>query len=238
MMDRFVITVDGLAGTGKTSLSKLLAARLGFVHLSTGMLYRAVGYLALKFKVPRGNDTELKQLVQSHSLQLILSHSDEVQLLVDGADIQGHLYSPVVSEATSEVAVHRPVREALVESQRRAFPERNLVAEGRDMGTVIFPDARIKFWISTDPEIKVRRRLEQILKKQPNLTQEERERISRDMAIEIHERDHRDQARGLAPTVKSSDMIEIDNSYLPIEEALNLMLSSVQSLYPDLVKHE
>jgi cytidylate kinase len=232
---RKVITVDGLAGTGKTTLSRLLAERLGFVHMSTGLLYRAVGYLALRAGVPRENEMQVAEVIRKHEICLVLSQGDDLsgrsaRILVDGEDVFDQLYSPQVSEATSEVAVHPAVRNALIAAQREAFPGEGLVAEGRDMGTVIFPDADVKFWVATDENIKVARRLQQILEKEQGISHERKLQLEREMQIEIHERDKRDQERGLAPTVQGEDMVHIDNSSDSIAEVLEQMLSYVQSL--------
>lgn len=230
-MNRTVITVDGLAGTGKTTLSEKLAYELGFVHLSTGMLYRTVGLLSIRDGVSRQDDKALSDIINKNKIALKLIEKDNSTKAVvelNGAIIFDELYTPKVSEATSEVAVHSTVREALVAVQREAFLGSNLVAEGRDMGTVIFKDAVIKFWVHTDEEIKVKRRMAQIINKNPHISETEKIELENQMQIEIHERDKRDQERGLAPSVKSSDMILIDNSSRTVDEVLAEMLRCVR----------
>ncbi|NBW40783.1 (d)CMP kinase [bacterium] len=234
MRPRRVITVDGLAGTGKTTLSKLLAERLGFVHMSTGLLYRAVGYLALRANVSRDDQSKLAELIRTHDIKLVLgrkSSGDDrsARIVIDGDDVFDSLYSPQVSEATSEVAVHPAVRDALVAAQREAFPGEDLVAEGRDMGTVIFPEADVKFWIETEEKIKVARRLQQILEKEQLISEERKVQLAHEMRIEIHERDKRDQERGLAPSIQGADMVRIANSGSTIEEVLQEMIAHVTS---------
>jgi cytidylate kinase len=232
-MNRPVITVDGLAGTGKTTLSERLAAALGYVHLSTGMLYRTVGLLSISEGVSRENPEHLSHLIARHKIALKLAdqtegHGMKGVVELDGEVIFDQLYTPKVSEATSEVAVHSAVREALISVQQKAFVGSNLIAEGRDMVTVIFKDAPLKFCVHTDEDIKVKRRIEQLLAKNPNISPEEKAELESQMQIEIHERDRRDQERGLAPSIKGADMILIDNSLRSIDEVLNEMLLEVR----------
>lgn len=221
---RPVITVDGLAGTGKTTLSVRLASHFGFVHLSTGLLYRTVGYLALKQKVSRSNGGALAELVGKHEIRMILSPERSARIVLDRRDIFEELYTPDVSEATSEVAIHKEVRAALVALQRDAFPGEGLVAEGRDMGTVIFPDAEVKFWIETDINVKVARRLQQLIEKEGIISDERRRTLEQSMQKEIFDRDRRDQERGLAPTLRASDMIVVDNSTRQIAVVVDEMV--------------
>ncbi|MCB0332097.1 MAG: (d)CMP kinase [Bdellovibrionales bacterium] len=226
-MDRTVITVDGLAGTGKTSLSKELARRLGFVHLSTGMLYRAVGYLALTTQTSMEDEPAIADLLSKHTLALVCDDSDSARLLLDGKDVVDALYAPEVSEATSKTAQLAAVREALIEPQREAFPGRPLVAEGRDMGSVIFPDAQVKFFVSVPEEVKVERRLAQLIEAGHGKSENERNLLKEKMKIEIHERDVRDAERNLAPTLQTEDMEVVDNSSQPLEKVVQNMYNLV-----------
>ncbi len=226
-MDRTVITVDGLAGTGKTSLSKELARRLGFVHLSTGMLYRAVGYLALSSKIALEDESAIADMLSQHTLSLVCDDSGSARLLLDGEDIVDALYAPEVSEATSKTAQLGAVREALVEPQREAFAGKPLVAEGRDMGSVIFPDADVKFFISVPEEVKVQRRLAQLIEAGHAKTEQERNSLKEKMKIEIHERDVRDAERNLAPTLQTDEMEVVDNSSQPLEKVVQNMYNLV-----------
>lgn len=222
-MKRNVITVDGFAGSGKTTISKLLADKLNYVHLSTGLLYRAVGLLALKEGVDVNDPLALKNMILAHKIELIMGPERSGVVLVDGQDVSRELHAPAVSEAASQTSRHREVRGALSSAQREAFPGVNLVVEGRDMGTIIFPDAPLKFFVSVNPETRVKRRIIQLHGPQALNDPELMARIKRDIEIEILERDKRDSERDVAPTKPAQDAILIDNS----AETLTLVIQNM-----------
>jgi len=219
---RAVITVDGLAGSGKSTLARLLAERLGFVHFSSGLFYRALGYLALAESRDAGNVEHALALLQHHAVELRM----EGGVLIDGALLGEELYRPRVSEATSIVASLEAVRAALVAKQRSVFPGRSLVAEGRDMGTVIFPDADLKFFIRADRAVRVKRRLSQ-LGYEPSLDGVRVNCLKEDIEIEIDERDRRDSERSTAPTVAAADAIIVDNSSQTLTVVVQSMYDAV-----------
>ncbi len=228
-MTRKVIAIDGLAGTGKTSLSKALARELGFVHLSTGAIYRALAYLALQHAVPVNDVRALQDLLSRHSIALKRDpESSSSQIIVDGNDVSENLYGPEISEATSKVAQVAEVRDQLRNIQRDAFPGSDIVAEGRDMGTVIFPDADLKFFIEVDPEVSAERRLQQICDEKNVQDAQELAELKEKMKIEIQERNERDQRRVTAPTIAAEDALRIDNSTRPFERVLDEMLRFVR----------
>jgi len=225
---RIVITVDGLAGTGKTSVSLLLAKKLGFVHFSTGLLYRAVGLLLLESGVDPEDQIAAQQLIERHKITPGISedgHSSRV--LIDGSDVTDRLYKPEVSESTSRAAQHEGIRQGLLVLQREAFSGSNLVVEGRDAGSVVFPDADLKFYIDTDELVKVERRLKQLEGSVKGRSQNELNLLKEQMKIEIHERDDRDRNREYSPTRCMPDMVFIDNSTEPLEFVVEKMYKLV-----------
>lgn len=225
-MDRKVITIDGLAGTGKTSISTQLAKKIGFVHFSTGLLYRTVGYISLQAGVDIEDEAKVAEVLKNHTIQLSLDDNRRAIVLLDEKNVSQELYAPEVSEATSIAAQYRSVREQLLRPQREAFPGAHIVAEGRDMGSVIFPDADVKFFIEVDEDVKVARRLNQ-MKSGRELSTDEELQLASEMKREIHERDKRDAERSLAPTTRDNDMILVNNSVDPLDKIVQNMYNSL-----------
>jgi cytidylate kinase len=210
-MSRHVITVDGLAGSGKSTLARALADRLGFIHLNTGLLYRAVAYAALSAEVDPMDSAALQNLLSKHQISLDIGRDGAPALKLDGRDITREVQEPHVSEATSKAAQHRVVREFLRESQRTAFLPHPIVAEGRDLGTVIFPEAKLKLFVHADESVRIARRLKQL-----GIINAHEHSVADKIRIEILERDKRDAERALSPTVAAPDAEHIDNSHEPV----------------------
>lgn len=242
MLNRKVITVDGLLGTGKTTISKLLAKKLGYVYLSSGMLYRGIAYLCLENNIKDLNEAKsVYDCVKNANFELVLTNSDgeiviedyigdlKQCLLIDGKNVTDNLFSLQVSQAASKVATHKEVRSMLVDIQRNAFKGFNIVAEGRDMGSVIFPNADIKFYIEVSSEVKAKRRFEQLYKGQ-NLSEEQVKSLKLQLKTEIEERDNRDINREIAPTIVPKEAKIIDNSSKTLTEVVKSMYNRAVSL--------
>ena len=217
MNKRKVITVDGLAGSGKTSLSHALAQRLGFAHLNSGLLYRAIGLICIRCKLDTDNQDAIVLELNRHKIEL-----GEAKLFVDSMDETEACRDPKVSEATSTVSALPKVRNYLIQMQREVYPGKDLVAEGRDMGTVVFPEAPLKFFIKADPRIRVARRLRQ-LSDAAGQDAKKLELLKKTMEQEIIERDKRDTERAVSPTVPATDAIVIDNSAQSLTETVQTM---------------
>ncbi len=220
--ERTVITVDGHAGSGKTTLARRLAERLGYSHFSSGLLYRGLGILALRHGVNLQDEQNLLVLLKTHDIAIVADREGNGILTIDGT-VQNEqaVQATDVSEASSIVSASAGVRKALVSFQREAFPGTNIVAEGRDMGTVIFPDAPVKFFIEVDADTRVRRRLAQIG------VSENLEGAEETIRREIIERDKRDSERTCAPTKAAEDAVIIDNSSSSMEEVLERMIAVI-----------
>ena len=227
MEDRNVIAVDGLAGSGKTALSRLLAGKLDYVHLSTGLVYRALGWLALENGVGFEDTPGLLDLLKTHEVEFRSDGKASAALYIDGQRCGPKIHLPEVSEAASVTSRHLAVREALLELQRQAFPGQNIVAEGRDMGTVVFPTARVKFFIQASQEMRIERRLLQLQSELRISNGDTLNSLKKQIEMEILDRDERDSKRLISPTVAAPDAIIIDNSRQTLTEVVQNMYDAV-----------
>ncbi len=215
-MKRLIITIDGPAGTGKSTAAKLLASRLELPFLDTGAMYRAVAWRCLQNGISFDNEPQIVKQAQ----QIRFEFSGN-RLLIDGNDPGGELRSDEVSQAASVIATLPAVREVLVDQQRKLAGEYSLVSEGRDQGTIVFPQADCKFFLTASAEVRAERRW--------NDLQEENSTLSKEIILEeIQQRDERDQNRKTAPLKPAEDAIIIDNSKKTREEVVNLLVEHVQ----------
>lgn len=224
---RTIITVDGLAASGKSSIARELARRLGFIHFSTGLLYRAVGSEALEQEVDLNDEEALGRFVESHFWELALDNDGAGRVLMDGVPVARDLSAPRSSEAASRVGASRRVRKALLKPQRGAFSPQPMVAEGRDLGTVIFPDAALKLFVEAPEEVRMARRMLQLQERggagsEANSSEGESGQADRAvLRAEIVERDRRDAERAVAPTVPAPDAIRVDNGSRALTEVVD-----------------
>ncbi len=219
---RFVITIDGPAGAGKSTVSKKLARRLGYVYVDTGAMYRAVAVLARN--AGQGNPLEEKLLAEiCSSLDLkFVNINRTAKLLVNGEDITEEIRNSEISALASAVSAKAVVRERLTRIQRELGAGGGVVLEGRDMGTVVFPDAEVKFFLEASPEIRSQRRHAELAARGEEVTLNE-------VYEQIFIRDRNDQSRDLAPLRASADAIVVDSSNLEIEEVVQVMLDHVEA---------
>jgi len=217
-----VVTIDGPAGAGKSTIAKALAHGLGWRYLDTGALYRAVALMALE----RGIGTDDATALGALTTALSLTQDPEGRTWVDGRDVSRDIRTEQVSSAASKVSAHPPVRAALVDVQRGVADSGDLVCEGRDMGTVIFPDAEVKIFLSASSRTRAVRRQKDL--------QAQGETVDLDTLVSmIDERDARDSGRDTAPLKKQDDMVEVDTSDLSVEQVMNRL----QALVADCVGH-
>ncbi len=230
---RNVITIDGPAGSGKSSISALLAKKLGWINLNSGLLYRAAAYSALKTKTSLTDGQALSKLIKTLKIELKEDASGHGALYLNGKLTSEELRTPEVSEVTSKISTVPEVREALRDAQRNAFAGRPLVAEGRDMGTVIFPDAQLKIFLTVSEAARIERRINQLKAESEKngkvLPEADIEWLRAQMKIEIQERDARDTGRKVAPLVPASDAVIIDNSSRTLEDTLKEIYELINS---------
>jgi CMP/dCMP kinase len=220
-MKKLLITIDGPAGAGKTSVSRSLAARLGYRYVDTGALYRAVAYTARRRGILPEDDIGLERMVAELTLGWTPEESGR-RLMVCGEDITDAIRSPEISMLASTISARPVVRSFLLKVQRQLGAEKAAVFEGRDMGTVVFPEADVKFFLVASEKTRARRRFAE-LNAPAGTTLED---VERDM----RRRDDQDSGRALAPLREASDAIRIDSTDLTIEEVVERMLSHVKPI--------
>ena len=220
-MRKLLITIDGPAGAGKTTVSRQLAGRLGYRYVDTGALYRGVAYVARRHGIAPQDDAALGRRL--NGLELIFEPAESGQrLLADGEDITELIRTPEISMLASAVSARPLVRDYLLKVQRELGRRKGAVFEGRDMGTVVFPEADVKFFLSAAEQIRAQRRFAEIQAK----TGASLEEVERDMRL----RDEQDSTRSVAPLKAADDAIRIDSSDLSIEQVVAQMLVRVQQV--------
>ncbi len=217
-----IVTIDGPSGVGKSTVSRLLAQRLGYTYLDTGAMYRAVAYACREADLDPSNESAVASLLQKFQLELQPPTEDDADVCVylNSREITNFLRTPEMGMMASKVSILPVVREKLTNLQRQRAQNKKIVAEGRDMGTVVFPDAAWKFYLDASPEERARRRAEQL----------EQKGISNDPAAilrQIITRDKNDSTRSLAPLKPADDAIIIDSNRLSVKDVVKDMISHI-----------
>ena len=224
----WIVAIDGPAGSGKSSAARLLAVRLGWNHLDTGALYRAVAWKALKEEINLEEAEATVALCQG--LNMVVRPTGETTLVyLDGVEISGEIRTPEVSRAAAAVAAMPKVRERLLGLQREVGrgaggegeSPQGVVIEGRDIGTVVFPDAPLKFYLEASPEIRVKRRHKELQQQGLPVDLSETRR-------EVRDRDLKDSNRSVAPLRPAEDAIRIDSSAMSLEDVVQTMVGTVR----------
>ncbi len=219
MKKKAVITIDGPAGAGKSTVSKILAEKFNYIYLDTGALYRALAYKALKLKMQVDDPVALEKLCSSTEV-LLKNISGRIKVYVDGEDIEEKIRSEEVGLAASRISTFAVVRKKLLDLQREAGRRGGIVAEGRDMGSVVFPDADCKFYLDASLEERTRRRHAELMSKGV-LT--EYKSIQRDMS----KRDEQDKQRAIAPLKAPEGATVVDSDTLTIDEVVEKIISKI-----------
>lgn len=221
-MKKIIIAVDGYSSTGKSTTAKAVAKALGYVYIDTGAMYRGVTYLALEKGLVSTQGVEIKPLMKAlrHSkfnfvYNPALGFSE---LYLDGKNIEDNIRSIDVANWVSEIAKQPEVRTFLVNLQRKMGEEKGVVMDGRDIGTVVFPEAELKIFMTASEEVRAQRRYKELQAKGEKVSFEE-------VLANIKHRDHVDTTRKESPLRKADDAITIDNTHLTIEEQVDKILS-------------
>lgn len=221
MLDpKAIITIDGPSGAGKSTISRGLAARLHFTYLDTGAMYRAVGLAITRQGIDLADTPALKKCLDAIELTLAPNGEDDVRVLLNGEDISQAIRTPEMGMVASRVSANPLVREKLTALQRRMGATGGIVAEGRDMGTVVFPKAACKFFLNATAEERARRRQAQLAEKGQIVEYQE-------ILDQISKRDYDDSRRALAPLKPADDAIIVDSSSMDPAAVIACMLASI-----------
>lgn len=220
-MKRLLITIDGPSGAGKTTVSRRLADRLGYRYIDTGALYRGVALAAISSGLNPDDDDGLEKLCNTLKINFVLEKKG-LRLKLNDSDITDRIRTPEITMFASAASARPVVRNFLLSLQRDLGREKGVVFEGRDMGTVVFPGADVKFFLDASPEIRAKRRYDEL----KSINPQPLEAVERDMA----RRDKNDSTRDLAPLTPAEDAIRIDSTDLSIEDVVEQMVTVIGNL--------
>jgi cytidylate kinase len=220
-----IVAIDGPAGAGKSTVARRLAAALGYVLVDTGALYRGVALAAQRTRVPWEDGARVGSLAQSlvvrQGLRLERDGIGGLRVRLDGEDVSEAIRTPEIGMGASQVSAHPQVRDALLEMQRQAGEGGGVVLEGRDIGTVVFPHAEVKFFLTARPEVRAQRRFDELCAKGSTVTYEE-------TLFDVRRRDEQDTTRPVAPLKQADDATLLDNSEMTIDETVARMAAGVR----------
>lgn len=219
-MKKIIVAIDGPSGAGKSTVSKLLAKRLGYMYIDTGAMYRAVALKAKRDNVDINDSAALSRLCDSVKIEFVPDNGG-LRTILNGEDVSEAIRTPEMSMAASDISARKEVRAALLSLQRRMGECGGVVLEGRDVGTVIFPNAEAKFFLDASLEERGKRRYKELVSKGNNVTLEQ-------TVEDVRKRDINDSSRDIAPLKKADDAVVVDSTGLSIEEVVESMIRVVQ----------
>jgi len=217
-----IVTIDGPSGGGKSTVSRALAAKLHFTYLDTGAMYRAVAYQCREKDVNPVDNGQLAAVLATLRIELLppAAGEDDVRVLVDGREVGQLLRTPEMGMLASRVSALPLVRSTLTRLQQEIGASGRIVAEGRDTGTVVFPQAAWKFFLDASPQVRAHRRAEQLRRKGEQVDEQQ-------LLAQIIQRDKDDRERTIAPLKAATDALTIDSTGLPVEEVVRLMYERI-----------
>jgi cytidylate kinase len=218
-MKKLIIAIDGPSGVGKSTLSKILSRELGYLNLDTGAMYRTVALAASRQGIDATDHEALRQICDKIVIEFVRKNGAE-KVLLNGEDVSAEIRTPEISLLTASVAACPAVREAMVSRQRELGAGGGVVLEGRDIGTVVFPDAEVKFFLKASPQVRGQRRFLELQAKGVEVD------LARTIA-EVEARDSADTKRATSPLKQAEDAVLIDTTELDISQVLEIMFATV-----------
>jgi CMP/dCMP kinase len=234
-MQKLTITIDGPAGSGKSTVARRVAALLGYTYLDSGAMYRALALKALKQNVALDDEAGLEAMARETHIELKPPTPEQEaagaknRVFLDGSEVTETIRSAEVAKAASLLAIIANVRKVLVAEQQRAGAGGGVVMEGRDIGTVVFPRAELKIFLDASPEVRAERRWKEHQEKGDKLT-------LADVLLEVRDRDRRDRERKVSPLVRAADAVLVDNTAMDAEETARLILMLAEEREKELAK--
>ncbi len=216
-----IIAVDGPSGAGKSTVARILAKRLRFLYIDTGAMYRALTLKALESNVPINEESKILKLAEETKISLLNNADGSLSIILDGRDVSLDIRKQKITQFVSNLAKIKEVRQVLVKLQRNLGAKGNCVLDGRDIGTVVFPDAQKKFFIDASAQERVNRRFKELKGLGQNVSED-------DVAKDLSNRDKIDSTRKASPLRKAEDAIYIDTTRLSIEQVVGKMLDYIK----------
>lgn len=217
----FSVAIDGPAGAGKSSIAKQAAKKLGFIYVDTGALYRALGCAAAEKQVDISDEAALKELLNSTTVELAFKDGTQLVIL-NGEDVSDKIRTPKASMAASNISKIPMVREFLLDLQRNMAKTQSVIMDGRDIGTVVLPNADVKIFLTASPEVRAERRYKELLEKG--------EKVDYNSTLEdVIKRDYQDTHRETAPLKPADDSVYIDTSGLSFDESVNKIIEVIEA---------
>ncbi|MDD4938765.1 MAG: (d)CMP kinase [Candidatus Omnitrophica bacterium] len=215
-----IIAVDGPAGAGKSTVARIIAQKLGFLYIDTGAMYRAITLKSLEKNIGAADEAKLIEMARSTDIGLVNSADGPLKIFLDGRDASRLIREPRITRLVSDIAKIRGIREIMLGLQRKLGRQRDSVLDGRDIGTVVFPDADRKFFIDADFKERVRRRHKELIEAGQGVSE-------KDVEEDLRNRDKIDSTREFAPLKKAEDAIRVDTTNLTIDEVVEKVLSYI-----------
>ncbi len=221
---KLVIAIDGPAGAGKSTVAKELAKRLGYTYMDTGAMYRAFAWRVMEEAADLNDEEKLRRILKETRIELA-EQDGHLRVFLDGLDVTDKIRTPELSQMASKVSSLKMVRERMVELQRAIGDEGGVVAEGRDIGTVVFPQAEVKIYLDASSQERARRRFEELKRQGKQVTLEE-------TLQEMDERDQRDKERAVAPLRKAEGATVIDSTYFGVDWVVERIMQEIKNKVP------